>query len=91
MRIWKYTLQDTWKQTIAMPLGAKILTAQMQEGKIVLWVLFDHDWRVSPEPLKKDRTFYMYVTEEPTDLDYQHYIATLQMGHLVVHLFERMA
>ena len=41
MRIWKYAMAHTEDQVILMPLGAKILTVQMQRGMIALWAMVE--------------------------------------------------
>ncbi len=40
-QIWKYQLDITDVQRIGMPIGAEILTAQIQDGFPVLWALVD--------------------------------------------------
>lgn len=37
MRIWKFPLELTDTQQINVPLGTKILTAQIKDGEITMW------------------------------------------------------
>jgi len=41
LKIWKYALQLTQLQTVALPVGFKLLTVQMQGPEITLWALVD--------------------------------------------------
>jgi len=84
--IWKYPLEFQDVQTIRMPIGAEILTVQIQDGKPCLWAVVDVDDKVLTEP----RFIIMYGTGhsmEVSSLD-RKYIATFQIWELVYHVFE---
>lgn len=82
MRIWKYTLQMQDLQTLTIPVGAKLLSLQMQEGKPQLWALVDE---ASPcEP----RRITVYGTGQPIHNDPGVFIGTFQYGEYVFHVFE---
>jgi len=84
MRIWKEELDiDVYSQTLQMPLGAKILDAQMQCGKCVLWFL------CNPEAAKEYRKIVIHLTGIPILEKPGVYIATCQVTpNFVVHIFE---
>lgn len=82
--IWKYTL--TPDCTLKMPVGAEVLTVQVQDGELRLWAL------VNPNVVRVDRRFVVYGTGhdiKTSEFD-QRYIGTVQMnnGYLVLHVFE---
>lgn len=86
-RIFKYDLQITDEQVVEMPVGAKILTAQFQYEKLVLWAIVDDN------PEKKNRKIRIVGTGHPFS-DYELlYITTVQQyeGKLVWHIFEDKA
>lgn len=87
MRIWKYPLEVIDLQIIAVPLGAKILTVQMQGDTCCLWALVDE---TEPESHKVIKHIAIYGTGNPLPDDTGTYIATFQMmgGSQVFHAFE---
>lgn len=44
--IWKFTLDITDLQDVAMPEGAEILTVQTQRNKICIWAVVDPEARI---------------------------------------------
>jgi len=86
-RIWKYPLQLTDTQTVEMPEGAQILTAQRQGQTLCLWALVDCE----PELPKQNREIEIIGTGNPIIEAPRRYIATVQMqgGSLWWHIFER--
>jgi hypothetical protein len=84
LRIWKYTLEITDRQTFSMPKGAKILTVQSQHGGPQLWALVDAD-----QP-KEAREIEIHGTGNPIERMPGQYIGTFQVhdGMLVFHVFE---
>ncbi len=83
--IFKYTLEVQDFQKIELPIGAKILTIQIQHGHCRLWALCDK------LPNKKEpRNIAIYGTGNPIPENCGEYIATFQMhnGDLVFHAFE---
>jgi hypothetical protein len=83
--IWKYGFDIVDKFLLDLPIGARVLTAQIQNDVPCLWVL------VNPNTAKEPRTFYVIGTghELPVDIALT-YISTFQQygGALVWHLFE---
>lgn len=89
-RIYKYELTPVSPQTIWLPEGAEILTAQGQHGRnVCLWALVD------PERPDEQRSFEVFATGEPVNVDMgveRRYLGTAQLesGRLVFHVFERI-
>lgn len=84
MKIWKWLIYATDRQTLMMPKGAKLLDAQMQGGQLCLWALCNQDAPTEP------RYLAVYGTGNPMPDDPGEYLATFQMsgGALVFHVFE---
>jgi len=84
MRIWKYTLAVTDRQSLSMPDGAHVLSVQVQGGMPQLWALVDEK---APQSL---RHFDLYGTGNPVPSCPKKFIGTFQLhgGGLVFHLFE---
>lgn len=81
MTIFKYPLTRSTSQKVSMPEGAVILTAQMQGGTLCLWAKVKPD---NEPTMRRIRIFGtgQYFTGEPS------YIATVQDGQFVWHVFE---
>lgn len=80
-QVWKFSLPESGDDAIKMPEGAKILTAQMQNGQACMWA------EVDPEAPKVTRWFFVIGTGH----DYGRrleYISTFQSPPFVWHLFE---
>ncbi len=60
MRIWKYTIEIVDLQFIEMPIGAKILTAQMQNGDLQIWAIVDELKEKVYNYYKKDFELFNY-------------------------------
>ena len=88
MRIWKWPLVLTDRQTLMLPAASKILTVQMQYVSPQLWALCDA--RLAEFYGKTPRHIAIYGTGNPMPDDPGEYIATFQMegGALVWHAFE---
>ena len=84
MRIWKWTLDLTDVQTVEVPAGAKLLSAQVQHDEPQLWALCDEN---AP---KEPRKIALYGTGNPIPDDPGEYIATFQLyeENIVLHAFE---
>lgn len=83
--IFKYELEVTDQQSIEMPQGAVILSAQVQKCKICIWALVDSG------ALYERRVFRVIGTgDEIEDGVFHRFIGTVQMldGRLVWHIFE---
>lgn len=89
-QIYKYELSPNSPQSIELPEGAEILTAQGQHGRSVcLWALVDTE-----RPTEK-RYLEVFATGEPVHVDMgveRRYIGTAQLegGSLIFHIFERL-
>ena len=86
MRIWKWPIQITDRQTVMMPAGAQVLTVQTQGGQPQLWALVD-EMQDAP---KTPRKFAVYGTGNSLPENPGRYITTFQQygGDLVWHVFE---
>lgn len=86
--IHKYPLPFTSLNTavvLDLPIEAKLLDAQLQNGVVVLWVLVD------PNADAEKREFVLYATGATIDVDTDRYIATIQLPRgLVGRLFEEI-
>lgn len=92
--IWKYELTQTTLNTLEMPVGAKVLTVQMQHNIPCVWALV----KVGTPSLTgaayckvERRTFEIVGTGQPFEnADKATYIGTVQMlgGSLIWHIFE---
>lgn len=86
MKVFKYSiivLSDVVQ--LSMPLGAKPLCVQVQNGIPCMWALVDE------ENALVDKKFRIYGTGHPVDPEYTDYIGTFQIddGRLVFHVFGR--
>ena len=80
-RIYKYELEDG--RGVEMPIGAKVLTIQTQNGLPYIWALVDIDAECD----------FRYFTIVGTGHDFPNaddfnYINTIQDGPFVWHIFE---
>jgi len=85
-RVYKYVLPIVDDMPLMLPLGAKILSVQNQNGNPCLWALVDPD-----EKTHVVRHFRMAGTGHDIDAYTDMvYIGTFQLhdGHLAFHLFE---
>ena len=88
LSIWKYTLKVTDFQPVSMPVGAEILSCQVQGGVLCLWALVD------PLRPSRPRHISIYGTGHPISRKQQlRHIDTFQLhgGSLVFHVFEDLA
>lgn len=86
MKIWKYRLALTDRQIVHMPLSAKALCVQVQEGEPQLWALLDDTLTASA------RVFTMYGTGHDLPPNPGNYVGTFQLsgGRSVFHVFDQM-
>lgn len=85
MKILKYHLRDAeGPLMLAMPYGAKLLDAQIQNGSgPVLWALVDERQRTV------ERHFHIHFTGQAIETLLGEYVATYQSRRgLVCHLFD---
>lgn len=82
--IWKFPLDITDCQTIKMPVDTTIISAQMQNNQLALWGI------VLPDAPLEPRIFRIIGTGNPFPDPYTcKFIATIQDGSFVWHLFEK--
>lgn len=85
MRIYKWQLETTDRQTLPLQRDAQALTVQVQHGVPCLWCLVDPDQPVQPQVI------YICGTGHPThpEATAESYIGTYQLhsGGLVFHVF----
>jgi hypothetical protein len=87
-KIFKYPLEITDTQFIELPLGAEILTAQLQGNQLCLWAMVN----TSPNAITKNRRIEIIGTGNPTPIGDLKYISTFQImdGSLIFHVFENI-
>jgi hypothetical protein len=83
--IWKYELKVMDYQETVMPIGAEILTVQIQKGIPCLWAVVDSSNK------KEQRVFVLYGTGHTMIDTKLKFIGTFQFPehNLVFHLFEK--
>lgn len=84
--IYKYPLILEDRQVVLMPRAAQILSAQMQGRTLCLWALVDTAQDMKPRQIEILGTGTVSAPDKPTEE--RHFIATVQMGQFVWHLFE---
>ena len=84
--IWKFNLQTIDKQVIEMPVGAELLTVQIQNGEPCLWA------RVDTNEMLEQRQIAIHGTGQELPDTTRKYIGTYQMvgGRLIFHVFESL-
>lgn len=84
--IYKYVLEITDEQFVAMPSAAKLLAFQMQSSTPCLWALVD----TSNKPSR--RRLWIFGTGNPIPIKHSEfayqYVGTIQQGGFVWHLFD---
>ena len=83
--IWKFELDGPQaRQTVKMPLGATILSVQMQNSKPSIWALVN-----DAEPRVGHRIIHVAGTGFPCPgLTVGQFLATVQAGPFVWHIFD---
>jgi hypothetical protein len=86
--IWKFPLEVTDYQEIKLPVGAKILCVQPQNGKPCLWALVDPNADTYPVTIVMHGTGHEIHGRHNLD-----YLGTFQLyaGSLVFHTFQELA
>jgi hypothetical protein len=96
--IHKYKLGDyAHANIVEMPEYAEVLTAQMKDGDIHIWALFETMYGDFPYPEDKvvKRRFHIYgtgweISDTAYNLNTLKYIATVQTEGYVWHVFEEV-
>ena len=84
-QIWKYQLEISSKwQEIKMAKGSEILSVQIQNNKICMWV------SVPDNSEKENRIFITIGTGKDFNPIGLKYISTIQEGIYLWHIFERV-
>lgn len=86
MKIYKYILKDnTDRQRISLPVGSKILTAQVQKDSVCLWCAINPN-----EKRVEERIIIIFGTGYDIPVENFQYINTVQLcnGSLVLHILE---
>lgn len=85
LTVWKYSLPVIYADSYAMPmpLGAEVLTVQLQRGVLTLWARVDAE-----QVITSIRRFVICGTGQPCSDG--EYIGTILLhdGDLVLHVFE---
>ena len=84
MIIWKWELEITDRQELSMPVAARLLDVQMQNGRPCLWASCDENAQ------RVQRIIDIYGTGNPMPENPGEYIGTFQVegGLLVFHVFD---
>ena len=87
-KIFKYPLEIIDTQFIELPLGAEILTVQIQGDQLCLWAMVN----TLPGAIKKNRRIEIIGTGYPVPVGELKYISTFQImdGSLIFHVFENI-
>jgi predicted regulator of amino acid metabolism with ACT domain len=85
-RIFKYRIKIDDLQEIQMPVGAEILTVQVQQETPCIWAMVDDD-----VPIMHTRRIETFGTGHAVQEAERKYIGTYQIrnGALVFHVFEQ--
>lgn len=81
--VWKYPLELASEQTITVPILAKPLTAQMQDGVICIWLEIEFDLTERRRP----RKVFIVGTGYAEVQDNWHYAGSVQDGPSVWHVY----
>lgn len=82
MKVFKYELYPEAVHRVEMPVGATVLSVQMQGQYPCMWALVD------PEEGHEVRHFVTCGTGHQLPPDIKAYVGTFQMPPLVFHVFE---
>ena len=81
MSIWKFPIVRTDEQKIEMPVGAKVLSVQMQNGIPCIWAIIDTDARI------ESRSIAVVGTGNPCWCFTWAFIGTVADGDFMWHVF----
>lgn len=87
--IYKYNLQFETHIELQLPVNAKILSVQVQNGSLCLWALVDPDLNSETRVFDVIGTGHTIRNRESAIINnlYKH-LSTVQIGQLVFHVFE---
>ena len=89
MKIYKYRLELTDRQTISLPVRAELLDVQIQNGQLCLWAMVEPDAPKTSCEIEIIGTGHEMDHFNEEDL-VRHHLATIQTqgGAFVWHVFE---
>lgn len=82
-KIFKYQLNINYPTKIELPEGSEILSVQMQHGNLFMWVLI-----AGTKYIVEKRFFQVFGTGHAILEKVKQYLATVQDGMFVWHVFE---
>jgi hypothetical protein len=80
--IYKYQLEVRREIHVQMPVWARPLSVQIQNGKLTLWAVVD------PNSTLADHVFYLIGTGQEMTGRERTFISTVQAGEFVWHIFD---
>lgn len=82
--VWKFPIAPG-ENEVVMPVGAHVISAQQQgDFNVVLWAIVDRD-----APTQKRRVFVAMTGQDlPKGIGWRHFVATVQVGPIVSHIFD---
>ena len=83
LAVWKYPLQKDSYHIVDLPVGAEVLSFQMQQGVPTIWALVDVNGSLGR------RMFRILATGESLPDKNLKYIGSVQDHAFVWHLFEQ--
>jgi hypothetical protein len=84
VRIWKYPLVITDVQTLTVPIGARFISAAVQDGTPVVWA------EVNETGPKVDVRIEIIGTGNPVAPARRQFIGTILMDPFVWHIYEAL-
>ena len=83
-QVWKYQFSVQDHHSFRMPIGAQVLSVDVQQGAPCIWALVD------PKADVEERHFRLAGTGHPINEVGLHFVGTFQLlgGSLIFHLFE---
>lgn len=82
-RIFKYHVGTNGVSRVRLPIDAKVLSTNVQDGKVQIWA------EVDDEAALEDRHFIVYGTgHEMLDTEHQVYVGTIFDNPFVWHVYE---
>jgi hypothetical protein len=81
-RVWKYTLAFKERQTLTMPVGATVLSAQLQGEHICVWVDVCDEFDA-----QQSMRFIIVGTGDEIPPDVERYVGTVQILKNVLHIY----
>ena len=86
-KIYKYTLEITDFQSLALPFNAEILSVQAQNNSICLWAKFKDESETEERYFRIIGTGHEFEEKNPS-VENLNFISTVQLNGLVWHIFE---